>query len=490
MAATLFDVIDRTADACAARPALACDGCVITFAALRRQVRALASHLTDRGVRPGDRVGLMLGNSREFVIAYLASVAAGAIVVPLNDRYALKEVVGVVDQCGVSLLITAEPFRPLCEQALTEGRGALVLAEEWGNLDRDIGWTPPVLDPDAPVMYQFSSGSTGRPKRIARNHRQLLFELDSLAETIGFGPDDRFIGAAPFSHVNGLMRSMLSSLRAGACLYPVARFDRRAVAALIARERISVFIAVPFMFIALAETDFNPAPDWEALRLSISASAPLPARHNRAFHARFGRYVRQLYGSTETGTISVNLAPDIEGSLESVGQPIRGVDVAIVGEDGCRIETGHAGEVVVRSPGAIVTYDGGEDGDRQAFREGGFLTGDLGRLDPQGMLTLHGRITSFINKGGFKIDPREVEELLEEHPSVREAAVFGVPTAHGDERVKALVVLRAPCTPSELAGHLAGRIADFKIPSVIEFCGELPKTPTGKIRRGLLGSTT
>lgn len=469
--ATLFDAIDRTAEAGGARPALVGEGRVITFAALRRQVRTLAAQLTDRGLRPGDRVGLMLRNSPEFVIAYLASVAAGAIVVPLNDRYGPKEVLDLVEACGVSLLITAEPFRPLCEQA----RSALALTEAWGDLDRDTHWSPPAVDPDAPVMYQFSSGSTGHPKRIARTHRQLLFELDTLAETIGFGPDDRFLGAAPFSHVNGLMRTMLASLYVGAALHPVARFDRRAVAALIARERISVFIAVPFMFIALAETEFNPAPDWGALRLCISASAPLPARHNRAFRARFGRYVRQLYGSTETGTISVNLAPDIEGSLESVGQPIRGVHVDLVGEDGNRVETSDVGEIVVHSPGAV---------------DESFRTGDLGRIDPQGMLSLHGRITSFINKGGFKVDPREVEELLEEHPSVLEAAVFGVPTTHGDERVTALVVLRAPCTASELATYLASRIADFKIPSAIEFCRELPRTPTGKIRRALLGNMT
>jgi long-chain acyl-CoA synthetase len=150
----------------------------------------------------------MLRNSPEFVLAYLASVAAGAIVVPLHDRYGPKEVLDLVEACGVSRLITAEPFRPLCERA----RCALVLTEEWGDLDRDSHWSPPAVDPNAPVMYQFSSGSTGRPKRIARTHRQLLFELDSLAETIGLGPDDRFLGAAPFSHVNGLMRTMLSKI--------------------------------------------------------------------------------------------------------------------------------------------------------------------------------------------------------------------------------------------------------------------------------------
>lgn len=451
MAGTLFDAIDRRAAASAGRPAIVSERGIITFGDLRRNVRALAALLAGRGVRPGDRVGLMLRNSPEFVIAYLATLAAGAIVVPLNDRYTQQEVHGFVETCGVSLLIAEESF------------------PEWRELNREIDWDPPAVDPDSPVMYQFSSGSTGRPKRIARTHRQLLFELESLAATLGFGADDRFIGLAPFSHVNGMVRTMLSSLYAGAALYPVGRFDRRSVAALVARERITVFIAVPFMFIALAETPFRPAPDWSALRLCISASAPLPARHNRAFHARFGCYLRQLYGSTETGTISVNLDPDIEGTLESLGRPIRGVTVSIIGDDGQPVDTDRLGQIVVNES---------------------FVTGDLGRFDHRGMLSLHGRISSFINRGGFKVDPREVEELLEEHPAVREAAVYGVPTPLGDERVQALVVLRAPCTPHELATHVAGRLADFKIPSAIEICRELPKSPTGKLLRAQLGHST
>src|SRR5262245_21886525 len=230
MASTLFDTLEHRAAAFADRPALSCHERVITFTALRRHVRALASDLAERGVRPGDRAALLLPNSAEFVIAYLAGAAAGAIVVPLNDRYAVTEIRGIVDTCGVSLVITSNAFRTRCEEALTPGPQSILIAEAWGDLDREVRWTPPALDPDAAVMYQFSSGSTGRPKRIARTHRHLLFELDSLAETIGFDPVDRFIGAAPFSHVNGLMRSMLSSLYSGACLYPVARFDRRAVA--------------------------------------------------------------------------------------------------------------------------------------------------------------------------------------------------------------------------------------------------------------------
>ena len=174
-------------------------------------------------------------------------------------------------------------------------------------------------DPDAPVMYQFSSGSTGPPKRIARTHRNLVFELNSLIRTLALTHEDRFLGVTPFSHVNGLMRSMMASLRAGATLYPVPKFERQAIAEMIEEHRISVFIGVPFMFGVMAKTNYGRRPDFSSLRLCISASAPMPPKLNRQFYEKFGIYVRQLYGSTETGTISVDLSPDIERSLESVG---------------------------------------------------------------------------------------------------------------------------------------------------------------------------
>jgi long-chain acyl-CoA synthetase len=178
-------------------------------------------------------------------------------------------------------------------------------------------------------MYQFSSGSTGQPKRIARTHAQLLFELQSLAHTLAITPADRFLGVAPFAHVNGLMRSMLVSIYTGATLYPVAKFERQAVADTIETQRISIFIAVPFMFAMLAKAHLRQRPNFSSLRLCVSASAPLPATVSHQFYQQFGIYVRQLYGSTETGTISINLDADIPRSLGSVGIPMGGVTALV-----------------------------------------------------------------------------------------------------------------------------------------------------------------
>jgi long-chain acyl-CoA synthetase len=278
------------------------------------------------------------------------------------------------------------------------------------------------------------------------------------------------------------MRSMMASLRAGATLYPVPKFERQAIAEMIQEHRISVFIGVPFMFGVMAKTNYGRRPDFSSLRLCISASAPMPPKLNRQFYEKFGIYVRQLYGSTETGTISVDLSPDIERSLESVGTPIAGVDVEIYSENSQRTPTDEIGEIAVKSPAAIKSY-GSDDFDNDAFRNGYFFTGDLGRRGQNGLLYLVGRKKLFINKGGYKVNPREIEELLESHPKVEEAVVVGLPTSFGDEKVKAVVVLSDPCTEKEIIEHCRGRVADFKIPSLIEFREALPKTATGKVRR-------
>ncbi|KPL19760.1 MAG: hypothetical protein AMJ93_13000 [Anaerolineae bacterium SM23_84] len=476
----------------ASRTAVVDGELAVTYAELEDRVSALAGALHDSGVRLGDRVGLMLRNSLDFVVSYRAICALGAVVVPLNEHYQKAELLYFMNACAVSLLITSQEFASLCQKVVSgyQASCGLILVDEarWQLRTRSIPlqdlWRK--IDPDAPLMLQFSSGSTGTPKKIARTHRHLLYELDSLVHALDVKNTDRFIGVAPFSHVNGLVRSMMCSQHAGAALYPVAQFERRAVAGLVEDSRISVFIAVPFMFSTLAQGRFYRRPDFSSLRYCISSSAPMPSKHNRQFHERFGMYVRQLYGSTETGTISVNLGHDIENTLDSVGTPIRGVEVEVFADDGRIAEPGSMGEFAVKSPTAISGYQSLEELNKQVFRNGYFFIGDLGKKDDQARLYLIGRKKFFINKAGFKIDPREIEELLESHHKVDEVVVIGVPRAYGDEKVKAIIVPSAPCTEDEIVSYCRGRIADFKIPSVVEFRDSLPKSPTGKIRRAML----
>jgi long-chain acyl-CoA synthetase len=471
------------------RPAVVSGGVVLSHGELARRMDGLAADHIGRGVTPGNRVGLILENGPAFVIAYVAALAAGAVVVPLNDGYQQGEILSVLDECGVSVLIAGGSLEPLCRSAIALARAPceLLCGEDWtGRAAPEAAGPPVAIDPRSPVMVQFSSGSTGRPKRIERTHAQLTGELTTLVSTLGLGPVDRVLGVAPFSHVNGLTRSMLASLRAGAALYPQARYDRHGTADLIERERLTVFIGVPFMFSTLAQTAFRRPPDFSSLRVVISASAPMPRKFNALFHEKFGIYVRQLYGSTETGSMTVNLQRDVERTLESVGTPLDGVIVEVVRDDGRRASPGETGEVAVRSPFALTQYASGEAEHQASFRDGYFLTGDLGRRDPDGTLYLVGRKKFVINKGGFKIDPREVEELLESHTLVEEVAVVGAPSPYGDERVKAVIVRRGEVTEADIVAYCRGKIADVKIPSLVEFRDSLPKSPTGKIRRALL----
>lgn len=489
MSKTIADILPAVAEREPGKTALVEGDRRLSYGDLWMRVKALSGTLRRRGIETGGRVALLLPNGIDFVVAYFASVTAGAVVVPLNDGYQETELEYFTRLCGVSLVVTSRRHESLCLRVLGEdsGLGRVFFMEDWefdpsGRNAIGSDW---VLA-DNPVMFQFSSGSTGQPKRIARRHANLLFELERFTAMLAIRPEDRFLGVAPFSHVNGLMRSMMASVYAGATLFPLERFERQRAAETIERERLTVMIAVPFMFGMLAKSRFSRPPDFSSLRLCISASAPMPKNLNLEFHAKFGRFVRQLYGSTETGTISVNLEPDPAGSLESVGVPLSGVSVEVVSESGSPLPADQMGEIVVRSPAAITGYEDLPEVNRETFRDGAFLTGDLGRKDASGRLYLMGRKKFFINKGGYKINPQEIETLLEQHPDVEEVAVVGVPTQFEDEKVKAVVVRKGAVDADQLVEFCRGRIADFKIPAVIEFRDSLPKSSTGKIRKKLL----
>jgi hypothetical protein len=274
---------------------------------------------------------------------------------------------------------------------------------------------------------------------------------------------------------------MMTSMYVGATLYPVREFRRREVLELVTRERVTYFGAVPYMFVILADTPVRGTVDLSSLRTVFSASAPLLPADNRRFREKSGHWIRQLYGSTETGTISVNLAADVESTLASVGCPLPDTRFDVVDEHGHAMPAGEDGEVRIASPGVIPGYDGNPEANASAFRDGWYWSGDLGRLSADGALTLTGRKKFLINRGGFKINPLEVEEAIASHPKVAEVVVAGAPGPHGDDVVRCVIVGREPCTVDEIVAHCATRIADYKIPSRIEFRDALPKSETGKL---------
>jgi long-chain acyl-CoA synthetase len=459
------------------------------YAELRAWSDQVSSALASRCRQPGLRVALMMPNTAAFVAAFFGIVRIGGVVAPLNVRYRSQELLYYLEDTQASALIVpgelVEPAQEAVSRLATPPALVQVdAAEPCRVLAEGRGDPAPAPAADSPpLLHQYTSGSTGRPKRVIRTHAQLAFELERLARVFELGPDDRLLGGAPFTHVNGLVRTMMTSMWVGGTLHPVRDFHRRQVLDLIARERLTYFGAVPQMFVILADTPARGDVDLSSLRVAFSASAPLLAADNRRFRERYGLWVRQLYGSTETGTISVNLRSDVENCLESVGRPLPDVRLRVVDDQGRDVPAGEEGEVAIASPAAIRGYQGNDEATAAAFRGGEYLSGDLGRLAGDGALTLTGRKKFLINRGGFKVNPLEVEEAIQSHAKVREVAVVGAPGPHGDDLVRCVIVASEPCTAEEIVLHCRSLIADFKIPSRIEFRESLPRTDTGKLLR-------
>jgi long-chain acyl-CoA synthetase len=461
-----------------------------TYGRLLAAAEAAAAVLRDAGVDRGHRVGLMIANSGAFAAGFLGIASRGAVIAPFNPRYREQELVFFSQDTAARAVVVAPELAPAAERALDTMASppALVVMDDGGaaRRARPGGKQAVALTADdrtgLALLQQYTSGSTGRPKRVIRTDRMLAAELAALARVFELGAADRLLGAAPFSHVNGLVRTCLSSLFAGATLYPVADFQRRSVLDLITRERITFFGGVPYMYAILAETPQRGHVDLSSLRVAFSSSAPLRAEDQQRFGQRYGVPVRQLYGSTEAGTISVNIDPDPEAAA-TVGTPLPGVEVSVVDDAGRPAPPDAEGEIVVSSPWAIRAYEGNERATAESFREGAYRSGDLGRRDRQGRLTLTGRLKLLINRGGFKVNPEEVQAAIQSHPKVQEVVVLGAPARFGDDLVRAVVVASAPCTPDEIVEHCRARIADFKIPGLVEFRDALPKSATGKILR-------
>jgi long-chain acyl-CoA synthetase len=489
---TLADVCDRCWTRAGTRVAIREGARQVPFRELLQWSQTISRALASVLGTPGQRVALLLPNSAAFVAAFFAIARLGGVVAPLNARYRAQELAYYLHDLEAVALVTEAAGLARVAEVLPELARPPALFEVTASQGvrqvraGDGGGQPLAAATSAPLLQQYTSGSTGVPKRVVRTHAHLLAELEALQHTFALRPQDRFLGVAPFSHVNGLVRTMLTAMVVGGTLYPLADFHRREVLTLLTRERITFFGGVPSMFAILSQTPVRDEVDLSALRLVFSSSAPLLPADNRRFQARYGLYIRQLYGATETGTISFNGGPAPEDCLQSVGVPIAGVRVEVVDAAGTPLPPGHEGELRIASPFATTGYLGNPTATGESFRDGGYCSGDLGLQDATGALTLTGRTKFLINRGGFKVNPFEVEEALRAHPKVAEVVVFGAPSPHGDELVCCSIVAAHPCTVEELLVHCQERIADYKVPTRIEFRAALPKSETGKILRAQL----
>lgn len=477
----VMDLLYANARADPGHPALVHGDERLSREALVDRVERVAQGLAARGIGPGDAVGIVLPNDPLFVTAFLAVTGLGAVVVPLSPQLKPDELAFSFRACRVRAVIADEQSSGRCERAVA-GMDQRVELLPGAAVARMVERRPPdalpARSPGEACVYQFSSGSTGRPKRVERTHAQCRAEAESYD---WIGPGDRLFCAIPLFHTYGMGCCLLAAVRSGATLVLLDEpnpflLSRRRALALLERESATVFPGVPFNFRLLADAPGHA--DLSSLRLCFSAGTALPRPVFDAFLRRFGVPVRQLYGCTEAGTLTANLDPDPVATFASVGAPVGDVEVAV--------DAG-TGEIAVSSPAMTRGYCDAQEADRAAFRDGWFRTGDVGHLDEAGRLYVTGRTKLLIEVAGHKVDPVEVEDVVVAHPKVREAVVLGVKrSGDSEESVKAVVVPSDGCREREVIEFCRERLANFKVPNVVEFRDEIPKSPLGKVLRKYL----
>jgi long-chain acyl-CoA synthetase len=476
------ELLEAAADALPTHPALVCGRLRLNWGELAERTGAGAASLAAAGIAPGDAVAVLLPGGTDLVLALLALLRLGAVAVPLDPAFTRAEVAFCARESGARAVIADEHGAALAPAALRRLTPDALTHRGDGHAP-----TPPAPDADAIVL--FSSGCTGRPKRVPRTHRQLAAEAASVAGTMRITPEDTIVAGAPLWHAYGLGTCLMAALAGGAALALPERVPlplaRRAVLRALTDAPAAVFATVPYGLRTLAEA---PAAALGRVRLCFTAGNALPRAVFDAFASRHGIGPRQLYGCTETGAATANLDRDPWAAVASVGTPLAGVAVTVVGADGQPVEAGRIGEVVISSPAMTAGYAGVSDAvNREAFPGRAFLTGDRGRIDAAGRLHLTGRRKLLIDVRGNKVDPIEVEDVLAVHPRVREVVVLGVPSdVDGEEMVKTVVVPDGRCGERELVRFCRERLAGYKVPQVVEFRDEIPRSPVGKVLRKYL----
>jgi len=457
------------------------DGLSITYGDLRQRVGAVAGNLRAAGVRPGDRVVCQIAKSPDGLVLYLATVAAGGVFVPLNPAYTAAELDYFLGDADPALLILDDSTA--AAESVVETRGVpTVRAAELTAPGPEAAPTPRAPDDLAAILY--TSGTTGRSKGAMLTHANLASNATALTACWRYSARDVLLHALPIFHTHGLFVATNVTLVAGGQLLFLHAFDIDRIADCLGAA--TSIMGVPTFYTRMLADERFTREAMAHLRLIVSGSAPLSAAAHRAFQDRTGHAILERYGMTETNMITSNpYAGDRRAG--TVGHPLPDVEIRIDAPDGNGI-----GCIEARGPGVTPGYWRNAGKTAESFTaDGWFVTGDLGRIDADGYLSIVGRAKDLVISGGFNIYPREVEAQIDALPGVAESAVYGVPDPDLGETVVAAVVLTAPNATDEAAilAALSTRLARFKIPRAIRILPELPRNAMGKVQKNALRRT-
>jgi long-chain acyl-CoA synthetase len=488
--ANLGSVLEQAAASQPDRPAIRMDQMVLTYARLHDAAARVTALLYAAGVGPGDRVGLMVPNIPAFPIVFYGALGAGAIVVPMNPLLKGREVAYYLSDSGAKVLFAWHDFAGEAAKGAADAGAQMISVDEpdlagpLAGLTPHTSWADAAADDDAVILY--TSGTTGTPKGAQLTHGGLARNARLTAETLlNNNPDDVMMGCLPLFHVFGLTCGLNATVTAGGTLTLLPRFDPGKALEIIERDAVTIFEGVPTMYAAmLHHPDADPSRA-ATLRVCVSGGAAMPVEILRGFEAKFGCVILEGYGLSETSPVASFNHPDKPRKPGSVGTPVEGVEMRLVGTDGATVPAGEVGEIAIRGHNVMKGYWGRPDATAEAIPDGWFRTGDLARVDEDGYYFIVDRKKEMIIRGGYNVYPREIEEVLHEHPAVAEAAVVGIPHPELGEEVGAAIALKpgATATPEELRAFAKERVAAYKYPRRVWLVDELPKGPTGKILR-------
>jgi acyl-CoA synthetase (AMP-forming)/AMP-acid ligase II len=478
-------------------PAIAApDRSALTHGGLRRLMHSTAARLNALGLGRGDRIAIVLPNGPEMATAFVA-VAAATATAPLNPAYREEELDFYLGDIGAkAILVGRDEAGPAVAVAERRGIGILRLTtndgEAAGNFAIEgaaIG-APVASDPVQPndtALLLHTSGTTSRPKLVPLTHANLAASAKHIGATLGLTPDDRCLNIMPLFHIHGLIAAVLSSLAAGGSVFCTPGFNALRFFHWLDEARPTWYTAVPTMHQAiLARAARNPeAVAASKLRLIRSSSSSLPPQVMAELETLFRCPVIESYGMTEAAhQMTSNRLPPGARKPGSVG-PSAGPEVAIMADDGQLLPTDEVGEIVIRGPNVTAGYEKNPEANHAAFAHGWFHTGDQGTMDIDGFVRVTGRLKEIINRGGEKISPREVDEILMDHPAIAQVVTFAMPHDKLGEEVAAAVVLRegGEATERTIRDFAATRLADFKVPRRVLILDEIPKGATGKLQR-------
>jgi long-chain acyl-CoA synthetase len=483
LAQILVDAAQRDPD----HVAIKLDDTELTYAQLDGATAHVVGLLREHGLERGDRVGIMLPNVPYFPVCYYGVLRAGGVVVPMNVLLKKREVAFYLQDSGAKLLFAWDDFAQDAQAGADEA-GAECLLVKLGEFENEVGSAEAITevadsDDEDTAVILYTSGTTGKPKGAELTNANLMRNAEASRALFGLGDEAVTLGALPLFHSFGQTCGLNATITGGGTLTLIPRFDPGKALEIIERDHVNVFQGVPTMYGAMLHHPGRESADVSTLKVCASGGSAMPVELMRGFEEAFSCQILEGYGLSESSPVASFNHADRERKPGSIGTPIDGVEMKVVDDDGDEVDQGEVGEIVIRGHNVMKGYWDRPEATEETIRDGWLYTGDMGKTDEDGYFFIVDRKKELIIRGGYNVYPREIEEVLYEHPAVREAAVLGIPHDEYGEEVGAAVALKdgADATPEQLRDYVKEQVAAYKYPRRVWLVDELPKGPTGKI---------